>query len=93
LATLKPVHALIFLFKYIGGDEGQSAAGVEVEPSECGVWFANQVSGGLGFSVTRANVKVINNSCGTLAALNAVMNIQPQPSAFEGESIELGVGP
>jgi ubiquitin carboxyl-terminal hydrolase L5 len=44
LATLKPVHALIFLFKYIGEDEGQSAAGVEVEPSECGVWFANQVS-------------------------------------------------
>jgi len=43
LNTLKPVHALIFLFKYVGGDEGESASGVEVAPLECGVWFANQV--------------------------------------------------
>ena len=35
--------------------------------------------------------QVINNSCGTLAALNAVMNIPPQASSHPGESIALGV--
>jgi hypothetical protein len=44
LTTLKPVHALIFLFKYVGGDAAQTAAGVEVDPMDSGVWFANQVS-------------------------------------------------
>ena len=36
--------------------------------------------------------EVINNSCGTLAALNAVMNIPSEPSPYPDESIELGVG-
>lgn len=36
-------------------------------------------------------MQVINNSCGTLAALNAVMNIPPQASSHPGESIALGV--
>lgn len=35
--------------------------------------------------------KVINNSCGTLAALNAVMNIPPQQSAHGDETIAIGV--
>ncbi|KAK8846796.1 hypothetical protein IAR55_005884 [Kwoniella newhampshirensis] len=77
LETLKPIHALIFLFKYVesSGASGEGTSGVEVDPLENGVWFANQV---------------INNSCGTLAALNAVMNIHPQPSSHPGETVELG---
>ncbi|ORX34420.1 ubiquitin-specific protease [Kockovaella imperatae] len=75
LGPLRPIHALIFLFKYVGGDEGESSSGIEVDSGENGVWFANQV---------------INNSCGTLAALNAVMNIPPQSSEHPSESIELG---
>ncbi|TYJ54308.1 hypothetical protein B9479_005067 [Cryptococcus floricola] len=77
LATLKPIHALIFLFKYVSSEEekGGETQGVEVDPLSSGVWFANQV---------------INNSCGTLAALNAVMNIPTESSPNDGESIELG---
>lgn len=44
LETLKPIHALIFLFKYVGREEGGGSNGVEVDPLESGVWFANQVS-------------------------------------------------
>ncbi|ODO03153.1 hypothetical protein I350_05998 [Cryptococcus amylolentus CBS 6273] len=63
LATLKPIHALIFLFKYVSSEEekGGETQGVEVDPLSSGVWFANQV---------------INNSCGTLAALNAVSTLK-----------------
>ncbi len=43
LETLRPIHALIFLFKYIGGGEGQTTEGIEVDPLDSGVWFANQV--------------------------------------------------
>ncbi|WVQ76826.1 hypothetical protein IAR50_006500 [Cryptococcus sp. DSM 104548] len=77
LSTLKPIHALIFLFKYVSSEEGKGGEtqGVEVDPLSSGVWFANQV---------------INNSCGTLAALNAVMNIPSESSPNAGESIELG---
>ncbi|OCF37530.1 ubiquitin carboxyl-terminal hydrolase L5 [Kwoniella heveanensis BCC8398] len=77
LETLKPIHALIFLFKWVerSSSEPESSSGVEVDPLDTGVWFANQV---------------INNSCGTVAALNAVMNIPHQPSEFEGETISLG---
>ncbi|GMK54631.1 hypothetical protein CspeluHIS016_0112170 [Cutaneotrichosporon spelunceum] len=73
LSQLKPIHALIFLFKWVGQGGGAEAAGVEIDPSEAGVWFANQV---------------INNSCGTIAALNAVMNI-PELQAGP-ESIGIG---
>ncbi|WVR04462.1 hypothetical protein IAU60_001465 [Kwoniella sp. DSM 27419] len=78
LETLKPIHALIFLFKYVeaSAEQAETSSGVEVDPLDTGVWFANQV---------------INNSCGTVAALNAVMNIQRTPSQYEGESIELGL--
>lgn len=38
-----------------------------------------------------AGEKVINNSCGTLAALNAVMNIPPRDSEYKDEVIEHGV--
>lgn len=40
---MKPIHALIFLFKYVGQGEGETQSGVEVDPLESGVWFANQV--------------------------------------------------
>lgn len=43
LEQLKPIHALIFLFKYVGG-QGVEQAGVEVDAQDCGVWFCNQVS-------------------------------------------------
>lgn len=74
LAQLRPVHALIFLFKYVG-DGGVEKQGVEVDPLECGVWFANQV---------------VNNACGTLAALNAVMNIPAVASPYAGEEVSIG---
>lgn len=38
------------------------------------------------------NAQVINNSCGTLAALNAVMNIAPQEGQTPEETISHGVG-
>lgn len=41
---MKPIHAMIFLFKYVGQGEGEQPSGVEVDPLESGVWFANQVS-------------------------------------------------
>ncbi|WWC59225.1 uncharacterized protein I303_101775 [Kwoniella dejecticola CBS 10117] len=77
LSTLKPIHALIFLFKYVepSASDAEGSSGVEVDPLDNGVWFANQV---------------INNSCGTVAALNAVMNIPAQASQYTDESIELG---
>ncbi|OCF76710.1 ubiquitin carboxyl-terminal hydrolase L5 [Kwoniella mangroviensis CBS 8886] len=77
LSTLKPIHALIFLFKYVepSASESEGTSGVEVDPLDTGVWFANQV---------------INNSCGTVAALNAVMNIPTQESRHPEESIGLG---
>jgi ubiquitin carboxyl-terminal hydrolase L5 len=45
LETLKPIHALIFLFKHVGYGDGSGSSGVEVDPLESGVWFANQVGG------------------------------------------------
>ena len=44
LDDVKPIHAFIFLFKYEGPAEGVKQIGVEVDPLESGVWFANQVS-------------------------------------------------
>jgi ubiquitin carboxyl-terminal hydrolase L5 len=72
LDTLKPIHALIFLFKYLDGEDGQQTTGIEVEPLESGVWFANQASGQAMILDHNNPAQVINNSCGTLAALNAV---------------------
>ncbi|CAK9786505.1 putative ubiquitin-specific protease [Cutaneotrichosporon oleaginosum] len=73
LERLKPIHALIFLFKWVGQGGSDDAAGLEIDPAEAGVWFANQV---------------INNSCGTIAALNAVMNIPEQEAGAES----IGIG-
>jgi hypothetical protein len=43
LETLKPIHALIFLFKYVGASDVETS-GIEVDPQDSGIWFANQVS-------------------------------------------------
>ncbi|PLW48483.1 hypothetical protein PCASD_04281 [Puccinia coronata f. sp. avenae] len=61
LDQLKPVHALIFLFKYLDSHQREASkqAG-EQQPPPPGTWFARQV---------------ITNACATLAILNAVMNI------------------
>jgi len=61
LDQLKPVHALIFLFKYLDSHhkDASKLAG-EQQPPPPGTWFAHQV---------------ITNACATLAILNAVMNI------------------
>nr|XP_019047412.1 ubiquitin carboxyl-terminal hydrolase L5 [Kwoniella bestiolae CBS 10118]OCF26342.1 ubiquitin carboxyl-terminal hydrolase L5 [Kwoniella bestiolae CBS 10118] len=80
LSTLKPIHALIFLFKYVepSASDSEGTSGVEVDPLDTGVWFANQV---------------INNSCGTVAALNAVSCFVLTPLAEElGNLREFGAG-
>jgi len=59
LAALQPLHALIFLFKWVGRtDESGGGAGVydDLFPG----FFANQV---------------VNNACATIAVLNGVCNI------------------
>lgn len=98
LDTMKPIHALIFLFKYVGPSEGEQPSGVEVDPLESGVWFANQVSSNLATCrrvtcfVLKADIfQVINNSCGTLAALNAVSSIAP-PSLLSGPMADFSAG-
>lgn len=61
LVTLQPLHALIFLFKWLPSSATSSALG-EYDPvfSENGGFFAHQV---------------VNNACATLAVLNALGNI------------------
>lgn len=96
LKTLEPIHALIFLFKWVGGDRKEGLAGGELiknEEDHLGVYFANQV---------------VNDACGTIASLNAVshsrklhvtetdfatqvMNIPPQESEKPEETIAHGV--
>ena len=62
LALLKPIHALIFLFKYVGGsDSGVGAAGgTSRSDPDFGGFFAHQT---------------VNNACATLAVLNALGNL------------------
>ncbi|POV95341.1 hypothetical protein PSTT_16296 [Puccinia striiformis] len=100
LGQLKPVHALIFLFKYVASDrrDGSSKAG-HPQPGPSGTWFAHQVR------VPQPDYKqqnkklknqsgylweivsqTITNACATLAILNAVMNV---PTGG-GSGIELG---
>lgn len=64
LQALQPLHALIFLFKWIptaaSSNEPNSTAG-KPDPNFAG-FFAHQV---------------VNNACATLAVLNGVLNIEP----------------
>ncbi|CDO69260.1 hypothetical protein BN946_scf185042.g162 [Trametes cinnabarina] len=59
LAELQPVHALIFLFKWVGGQSNEPSSGGQYDPEFPG-FFAHQV---------------VNNACATLAVLNAIGNI------------------
>lgn len=67
LAALKPIHALIFLFKWVapsdsnGGSESSSGT---YDPDFPG-FFAHQV---------------VNNACATLAVLNGIGNIPSLPT-------------
>ncbi|BGP18535.1 hypothetical protein JCM10213_002952 [Rhodosporidiobolus nylandii] len=59
LADLHPIHAFVFLFKWIGGTDPEKMDGKLDEP-EGPHYFAHQV---------------INNACASIALLNAVLNI------------------
>ncbi|KAM0751694.1 hypothetical protein T439DRAFT_300694 [Meredithblackwellia eburnea MCA 4105] len=60
LQELYPVHALIFLFKWIGHGDPATADGKQETP-EVQHYFAHQV---------------INNACASIAILNAALNIE-----------------
>ncbi|KAK4052342.1 hypothetical protein OIV83_002144 [Microbotryomycetes sp. JL201] len=60
LASLQPIKAFIFLFKYVGRADRIGCAGTPKEPP-VPHYFAHQV---------------INNACATLALLNAAMNVE-----------------
>ncbi|KAI0745397.1 ubiquitin carboxyl-terminal hydrolase [Earliella scabrosa] len=59
LAELQPLHALIFLFKWVAGQSGEPSSGGQYDPEFPG-FFAHQV---------------VNNACATLAVMNAIANI------------------
>jgi len=59
LAALQPLHALIFLFKWVGGTDETGGGAGAYDESFPG-FFANQV---------------VNNACATIAVLNGVCNI------------------
>ncbi|KAA1478129.1 hypothetical protein DENSPDRAFT_845331 [Dentipellis sp. KUC8613] len=63
LSHLKPLHALIFLFKWLPGAGEPESTGGEYDDDFPG-FFANQV---------------VNNACATLAVLNALGNIESLP--------------
>lgn len=87
LASLQPVYALVFLFKYV--DPATSAQAVDdastgtpaSEDETAGFYFAHQV---------------INNACATLAILNAVLNVNigagspAQPQGGDKNEVKLG---
>lgn len=59
LAELQPLHALIFLFKWVAGESSVPSSGGQYDPDFPG-FFAHQV---------------VNNACATLAVMNAIGNI------------------
>ncbi len=76
LASLQPIYALIFLFKYVdpSTDSQQPDAASKGRPAEdASFYFAHQV---------------INNACATLALLNAVMNIKTGDQVKLGGDLE-----
>ncbi|KAJ7690664.1 ubiquitin carboxyl-terminal hydrolase [Mycena rosella] len=82
LATLQPLHALIFLFKWIptSGESTSAALGGEYDRDFPG-FFAHQV---------------VNNACATLAVLNALGNIPSLttgPQLAELTSFTTGMDP
>ena len=67
LATLQPLHALIFLFKWVPTSDPSSSTAGEYDRDFPG-FFAHQV---------------VNNACATLAVLNALGNIPGLPTGPE----------
>ncbi|EJD03422.1 cysteine proteinase [Fomitiporia mediterranea MF3/22] len=59
LSTFQPIHALIFLFKWVSNQDERGGATGEYDDAFPG-FFAHQV---------------VNNACATLAVLNALLNI------------------
>lgn len=59
LSEFQPLHALIFLFKWVATGSAQPSIGGEYDPDFPG-FFAHQV---------------VNNACATLAVMNAIGNI------------------
>ncbi|KAF5386135.1 hypothetical protein D9615_002343 [Tricholomella constricta] len=80
LASLQPLHALIFLFKWIPSSADSSTSTGQYDPDFPG-FFAHQV---------------VNNACATLAVLNALGNIsslQTGPQLAELNSFTTGMDP
>ncbi|KAH7916519.1 hypothetical protein BJ138DRAFT_995525 [Hygrophoropsis aurantiaca] len=65
LAALQPLHALIFLFKWLPSTEGAPDVNAGRYDSEFSGFFAHQT---------------VNNACATLAVINALGNIPSLPS-------------
>lgn len=66
LASLQPIHALIFLFKWVPGtSDGTTVSSGGIYDSNFPGFFAHQV---------------VNNACATLAVMNAIGNIPSLPS-------------
>lgn len=80
LAALKPLHALIFLFKWVPTSESDTGPGTSsgtYDPDFAG-FFAHQV---------------VNNACATLAVLNALGNIPSLPTGPQlGELLSFTTG-
>ncbi|KAF8324439.1 ubiquitin carboxyl-terminal hydrolase [Cantharellus anzutake] len=74
LAAIQPVHAFIFLFKWIGSGESGVAStnGGEYDDEFTG-FFANQV---------------VNNACATIAVINGICNIEGLKVGTEIEQLK-----
>ncbi|TFK89477.1 cysteine proteinase [Polyporus arcularius HHB13444] len=80
LAELQPLHALIFLFKWVAGQSNEPSSGGQYDPDFPG-FFAHQV---------------VNNACATLAVMNAIANVpglQMGPQLSELFSFTQGMDP
>ncbi|GAA6031537.1 hypothetical protein JCM8097_006507 [Rhodosporidiobolus ruineniae] len=71
LDDLRPIHAFIFLFKWVVGHGDPAKMDGKLEEPEGPHYFAHQV---------------INNACASIALLNAVLNIQ-DPNVQLGEEL------
>ncbi|KAI0823329.1 ubiquitin-specific protease [Trametes gibbosa] len=80
LSQLQPLHALIFLFKWVTNESGTASTSGQYDPDFPG-FFAHQV---------------VNNACATLAVMNAIGNIpglQMGPQLAELLSFTAGMDP
>jgi len=77
LASLQPIYALLFLFKYVDPSTTAQAdsAATGTAKEDVDFYFAHQV---------------INNACATMALLNAVLNLDASTSSSSGTELKLG---